>query len=111
MAITPKKKLPTAGKMPGGSSGGKASTGKVSTVKAKPVVKVPTQSALKKSGLAKLAKINKPADTAHIDYAVRHGKITPQEAAAIDPKNFDYLLDKSSKTIGTIDLNKLKGKK
>jgi hypothetical protein len=69
----------------------------------KPVEK--TTAALKKSGIEKLTKIGKTTSEAHISYAVRHGKITKQEAAAIDPKNFKILLDDSkSKVIGTINM-------
>ena len=60
---------------------------------------------MKKSGIEKLTKIGKTTSEAHISYAVRHGKITKQEAAAIDPKNFKILLDDSkTKVIGTIDI-------
>jgi hypothetical protein len=68
----------------------------------KPVQK--TTAALKKSGIDKLTKIGKTTSEAHISYAVRHGKITKYEAAAIDPKNFKTLLDNSkSKVIATMD--------
>jgi hypothetical protein len=60
-----------------------------------------TTAALKKSGIAKLAKIGKTTSEAHILSAVRQGKITKYEAAAIDPKNFKSMLGTavSSKTI------------
>lgn len=60
-----------------------------------------TTAALKKSGIAKLEKIGKTTSEAHIMSAVRQGKITKYEAAAIDPKNFKSLLSPavSSKTI------------
>ena len=65
----------------------------------KPVKK--TTAALKKSGIEKLTKIGKTTSEAHIMSAVRQGKITKQEAAAIDPKNFKSLLAPavSSKTV------------
>jgi len=60
---------------------------------------------LKKSGAEKLNKINRTTSTADISFALRHGKITKQEAAALDPKNFKILLDNSkTKTIATIDV-------
>jgi len=64
-----------------------------------------TTAALKKSGIEKLSKIGKTTSEGDISYAVRHGKITKQEAAAIDPKNFKILLDNSkSKVIGTMNI-------
>ena len=68
-----------------------------------------TTAALKKSGAEKLAKIGKTTDTAHIDYAVRHGKITVKEAAALDPKNFKYLLE-DKKVISSVTINLKTGK-
>lgn len=66
--------------------------------------------ALKKSGIDKLTKIGKTTSEAHISYALRHGKITKQEAAAIDPKKFGILLEpaKTTRTI-TLNLNTKKG--
>ena len=59
---------------------------------------------LKKSGLEKLAKINRTKIESDISFALRHGKITKQEAAAIDPKNFKILLDNSkTKTIAIVN--------
>ena len=59
---------------------------------------------LKKSGVEKLKKINRTTSTSDISFALRHGKITKQEAAAIDPKNFKILLDNSkTKTVAVID--------
>jgi hypothetical protein len=65
----------------------------------KPVEK--TTASLKKSGVEKLTKIGKTTSEAHILSALRQGKITKQEAAAIDPKKFKILLAPatSSKTI------------
>lgn len=80
----------------GGVSGGKVSTPKVSTKKINPTA------ALKKSGIEKLTKLNKTTSEAHILSAVRQGKITAKEAAAIDPKKFGILVNPkivSSKTI------------
>ena len=68
-----------------------------------------TTAALKKSGAEKLAKIGKTTDTAHIDYAVRHGKITVKEAAALDPKNFKHLLEKP-KVASSVTINLKTGK-
>jgi ribosomal protein L25 (general stress protein Ctc) len=68
-----------------------------------------TTASLKKSGAEKLRKIGKTTDVAHISYGVRHGKITVQEAAALDPKNFKHLLD-NSKTTKTITINIKTGK-
>jgi hypothetical protein len=63
-----------------------------------------TAEALKKSGLEKLAKINRTKVESDISFALRHGKITKQEAAAIDPKNFKILLDNSkTKTIAIVN--------
>ena len=59
---------------------------------------------MKETGLAKLAKAGRTTSEGDIGYAVRHGKITQQEAAAIDPKKFP-LPDRSKiKTIATFDL-------
>ena len=80
----------------GGATGGKASTPKTSTKKIDPTA------ALKKSGIDKLTKLNKTTSEAHILSAVRQGKITAKEAAAIDPKKFGILVNPkivSSKTI------------
>jgi len=61
-------------------------------------------SSLKKSGIEKLSKIGRSTKESDIIYALKFGKITKQEAAAIDPKNFKILLDTSkTKTIGTLD--------
>jgi len=57
---------------------------------------------LKKSGLEKLTKINRTTNESDISYALRHGKITAKEAAAIDPKKFP--LAEKGKTIFTVDL-------
>ena len=66
-----------------------------------------TTASLKKTGTEKLTKLGKTTSEAHISFALRHGKITKEEAAAIDPKNFKILLDDSkSKTVAIIDLNK-----
>ena len=77
-----------------GSSGGGAKIPKTK--------KVDPAEALKKSGLAKLAKINKTTSEAHILFAIRQGKITAKEAAAINPEKFSILVNPkivSSKTI------------
>ena len=62
----------------------------------------PTTASLKKSAAAKLSALGKTTSEAHISFALRQGKITKQEAAALDPKNFKILLKPeivSSKTI------------
>jgi hypothetical protein len=64
--------------------------------------KVPVAKSLKETGLAKLAKAGRTTSEGDIGYAVRHGKITQQEAAAIDPKKFP--LPVKPKTIATFDL-------
>ena len=77
-----------------GSSGGGAKIPKTK--------KVDPAEALKKSGLAKLAKLNKTTSEAHILSAVKQGKITVKEAAAINPDKFGILVNPkivSSKTI------------
>jgi hypothetical protein len=62
--------------------------------------------ALKKSGLEKLAKINRTKIESDISFALRHGKITKQEAAAIDPKKFGILLNPNIVSSKTITLKK-----
>ena len=83
-----------------GAGGGRGSGGGGSKIpKAK---KVDPTEALKKSGLAKLTKLNKTTSEAHILSAVRQGKITAKEAAAINPDKFGILVNPkivSSKTI------------
>lgn len=61
----------------------------------------PSTASLKKSGIAKLTALGKTTSEAHIISAVRQGKITKYEAAAIDPKNFKSMLAPavSSKTV------------
>ena len=60
----------------------------------------PNTASIKKSGIAKLTALGKTTSEAHISAALRHGKITKQEAAAIDPKNFKILLNpKVTRTI------------
>jgi hypothetical protein len=68
----------------------------------KAAAKTDPTAALKKSGIEKLTKLNKTTSEAHILSAVRQGKITAKEAAAIDPKKFGILVNPkivSSKTI------------
>jgi hypothetical protein len=78
----------------------KAIAKKVATDAAKKATTKQIAESLKKSGLKKLAKINRTKIESDISFALRHGKITKQEAAAIDPKNFKILLDNSkTKTI------------
>ena len=67
----------------------------------------PQAKSLKEIGLEKLSKIRDGSkDEVNIGYALRHGKITQQEAAAIDPKKFP--LPVNIKTIAIIDLKGLK---
>ena len=68
----------------------------MATPKPKPSGKAtakPSTASIKKSGIAKLTALGKTTSEAHISAALRHGKITKQEAAAIDPKNFKILLN------------------
>jgi hypothetical protein len=84
---------------------GKVVAKKVATETAKKAAAKKLADSLKKSGIEKLNKINRTTKESDILYALRHGKITQKEAAAIDPKKFP-LPDKSKiKVIGTIDLN------
>jgi len=47
-----------------------------------------------------------------ISYALRHGKITKEEAAALNPKKFKVLLDDSkTKTVFTVNLKTGKTKR
>ena len=83
---------------------GKAVAKKVTTEAAKKAAAKKLADSLKKSGIEKLNKINRTTKESDILYALRHGKITQKEAAAIDPKKFP-LVDKSKTTvIGTINL-------
>lgn len=99
MAI-PKKQI---GGLKGDSLGGKGigSGGGAARSVPKPA-KVPVAKSLKETGLAKLAKAGRTTSEGDIGYALRHGKITQQEAAAIDPKKFP--LPVKSKTYATFDL-------
>jgi hypothetical protein len=82
----------------------KAIAKKVATDAAKKATTKQIAESLKKSGLEKLAKINRTKIESDISFALRHGKITKQEAAAIDPKNFKILLDNSkTKTIAIVN--------
>ena len=80
-----------------GSSGGGAKIPKTK--------KVDPAEALKKSGLAKLAKLNKTTSEAHILSAVKQGKITVKEAAAINPDKFGILVNPKIVSSKTIKLN------
>jgi len=91
MAISSRGEMGVGGGTGRGSGGGSAKKPKVN----------PTE-ALKKSGLAKLTKLKKSTSEAHILSAVRQGKITAKEAAAINPEKFGILVNPkivSSKTI------------
>lgn len=69
----------------------------------------PTEASIKKSGIAKLAALGKTTSEAHISFALRQGKITKQEAAAIDPKNFKILLKPEIVSSKTISLKSPRG--
>ena len=69
----------------------------------------PNTASLKKSGTDKLTKIGKTTSEAHISFALRQGKITKQEAAAIDPKNFKILLKPEIVSSKTVSLKPLRG--
>ena len=64
---------------------------------------------IKKSGIEKLTKIGRTTKESDISYALRQGKITKQEAAAIDPKNFKILLKPEIVSSKTISLKSPKG--
>ena len=64
---------------------------------------------MKKSGIAKLTALGKTTSEAHISFALRQGKITKQEAAAIDPKNFKILLKPEVVSSKTISLKSPRG--
>ncbi len=83
---------------------GKTVAKKVATETAKKAASKKAAESLKKSALKKLEKIGKTNSEAHISYAVRHGKITKEEAAALDPKNFKILLNPKIVSSKTIDL-------
>jgi len=95
--------MATANRIEGiGGGSGRGSGAGGSSAKAPKAPKVNPTDALKKSGLAKLAKINKTTSEAHILFAIRQGKITAKEAAAINPEKFGILVNPkvvSSKTI------------
>jgi hypothetical protein len=64
-----------------------------------------TPASLKKSAANKLTKIGRTNTPSDISFALRHGKITAKEAAALDPKNFNILTEKPKVTSSvTIDL-------
>ena len=58
---------------------------------------------LKKSGLEKLAKINRTTNESDVLYALRQGKITQKEAAAINPKKFPLPDKTKTKVIANIN--------
>jgi hypothetical protein len=91
MAISNRGEMGVGGGTGRGSGGGNVKTPKVNSTEA-----------LKKSGLAKLTKLNKSTSEAHILSAVKQGKITAKEAAAINPEKFGILVNPkivSSRTI------------
>jgi hypothetical protein len=87
MAIAKKKttpkNLPKPTYMGGGGGGAAAAAGAVGKVVKNNVKKVKT---------SKKGSTPKESD---ISYALRHGRITKEEAAALDPKKFKILLDDS----------------
>jgi len=65
---------------------------------------------LKKTAIDKLTKIGRTNTPSDISFALRHGKITAKEAAALDPKNFKILTEKPKITSSiTVDLKTGKG--
>ena len=74
----------------------------IPSVKAKTPAK-PNAASVKKSGIDKLTSIGRTTKESDISFALRHGKITKQEAAAIDPKNFKILL--KPQVVRTIEIN------
>ena len=77
---------------------------KITTEAAKKAAAKKLADSLKKSGIEKLNKINRTTKESDVLYALRQGKITQKEAAAIDPKKFP-LPDKSkTKVIANINL-------
>ena len=78
-----------------GSSGGGAKIPKTK--------KVDPAEALKKSGLAKLAKINRTTNESDVLYALRQGKISQKEAAAINPQKFPLPDKTRTSVIATIN--------
>lgn len=91
-----------------GSTGGSRASGGIEGPSGKNVNPVYKSTPLKVSGLEKLNKINRTASESDISYALRQGKITKQEAAAIDPKNFKILLNPEIVSSKTIILKKTK---
>jgi hypothetical protein len=59
----------------------------------------------KKSGVDKLSKLGKTTSESDILYALRHGKITQQEATAINPDKFPDTSN-APKSVYTVDLKK-----
>ena len=95
--------MATANRIEGiGGGTGRGSGGGSKVPKTK---KVDPAEALKKSGLAKLTKLNKTTSEAHILSAVRQGKITAKEAAAINPDKFGILVNPKVVSSKTIKLN------
>jgi hypothetical protein len=78
------------------------------SVKAKTAAK-PNAASVKKSGIDKLTSIGRTTKESDISFALRHGKITKQEAAAIDPKNFKILLKPQVVRSIEIDLKPSRG--
>jgi len=58
---------------------------------------------LKKSGLAKLAKINRTTNESDVLYALRQGKISQKEAAAINPQKFPLPDKTKTSVIATVN--------
>jgi hypothetical protein len=94
--------------------------GAAAAIAAKAVAKKVSAEAAKKAtkavakNVVKKPKKKTPSES-DISYALRHGKITKEEAAALDPKKFKILLDNSkTKTVFTVNLKTgktTKGKK
>ena len=91
----------------GGSRGATGITKGLTSKQIKAIAKI--------SNAKTTVKNSKIPSESDISYALRHGKITREEAAALDPKKFKILLDNSkTKTIFTVNLKTgktTKGKK
>jgi len=88
--------------IPGGGGGARSGAGRVGKVTTK-AVSTPTANSLKKIGIEKLKKINRTTSESDIMYALRQGKITQKEAAAINPAKFPLPDKTKTSVIGTID--------
>ena len=81
----------------------KAIAKKVATDAAKKAATKQIAESLKKSGLAKLAKINRTTNESDVLYALRQGKISQKEAAAINPQKFPLPDKTKTSVIATVN--------